>query len=311
MADKRVDEPTGTDFVGHEWDGIEELDTPLPRWWLIIFYASIIWAAAYTVAYPAWPLINSATQGVLGYSSRAELAEEMAAVEAERAPLRDAIAAIAIEDLPADEQLMQTAVQGGRSAFIVHCVQCHGSGAAGSTSYPNLNDDDWLWGGDIAAIEYTLIHGIRNPDHDETRISQMPAFGADGILNDRQIADVVSHVRTLSGAEEASAAAARGAELYTANCAVCHGENGGGDQSQGAPNLRDTIWLYGGDRAAITQTVANSRYGVMPRWGHRLDPVTIRMLAAYVWSLGGGETAPMAPDDTGEDPAEAQSNEPG
>lgn len=311
MADKRVDEPTGTDFVGHEWDGIEELDTPLPRWWLIIFYASIIWAAAYTVAYPAWPLINSATQGVLGYSSRAELAEEMAAVEAERAPLRDAIAAIAIEDLPADEQLMQTAVQGGRSAFIVHCVQCHGSGAAGSTGYPNLNDDDWLWGGDIAAIEYTLIHGIRNPDHDETRISQMPAFGADGILNDRQIADVVSHVRTLSGAEEASAAAARGAELYTANCAVCHGENGAGDQSQGAPNLRDTIWLYGGDRAAITQTVANSRYGVMPRWGHRLDPVTIRMLAAYVWSLGGGETAPMAPDDAGEDPAEAQSNEPG
>lgn len=311
MADKRVDEPTGTDFVGHEWDGIEELDTPLPRWWLIIFYACIIWAAAYTVAYPAWPLINSATQGVLGYSSRAELAEDLAAVEAERAPLRDAIAEISIEDLPADEQLMQTAVQGGRSAFIVHCVQCHGSGAAGSTGYPNLNDDDWLWGGDISAIEYTLIHGIRNPDHDETRISQMPAFGADGILNDRQIADVVSHVRTLSGAEEASAASARGAELYTANCAVCHGENGGGDRTQGAPNLRDTIWLYGGDRAAITNTVTNSRFGVMPRWGHRLDPVTIRMLAAYVWSLGGGETAPTVPDDEGEDVVEAQSNEPG
>ncbi|RED16298.1 cytochrome-c oxidase, cbb3-type subunit III [Parasphingopyxis lamellibrachiae] len=311
MADKRVDEPTGTDFVGHEWDGIEELDTPLPRWWLIIFYACIIWAAAYTVAYPAWPLINSATQGVLGYSSRAELAEDMAAVEAERAPLRAAIAEISIEDLPADEQLMQTAVQGGRSAFIVHCVQCHGSGAAGSAGYPNLNDDDWLWGGDMAAIEYTLIHGIRNPNHDETRISQMPAFGADGILNDRQIADVVSYVRTFNGAEEASAASARGAELYTANCAVCHGENGGGDQTQGAPNLRDTIWLYGGDRAAITNTVTNSRFGVMPRWGHRLDPVTIRMLAAYVWSLGGGETAPTVPDDEGEDVAEAQSNEPG
>lgn len=313
MADKRVDEPTGTDFVGHEWDGIEELDTPLPRWWLIIFYACIIWAAAYTVAYPAWPLINSATQGVLGYSSRGELAEDMAAVEAQRAPLREAIANIAIEDLPADEQLMQTAVQGGRSAFIVHCVQCHGSGAAGGPGYPNLNDDDWLWGGDMAALEYTLIHGIRNPDHMDTRISQMPAFGSDGILDARQIGDVVSYVRTLNAAEEESAASARGVELYTTNCAVCHGDNGMGDRSQGAPNLRDTIWLYGGDRAAITDTVTNSRYGVMPRWGQRLDPVTIRMLAAYVWSLGGGEAPPVAPEDENEgaDVAEAENNEPG
>jgi len=297
MAEKRVDEPTGTDFVGHEWDGIEELDTPLPRWWLIIFYACIVWAVAYTVAYPAWPLINSATQGVLGYSSRDALAEDMAAVEAERAPLREAIANIAIEDLPADEQLMQTAVQGGRSAFVVHCVQCHGSGAAGGPGYPNLNDDDWLWGGDLRAIEFTLTHGIRNPDHDETRISQMPAFGSDGILDDRQIADVVSHVRTLNDAEEASAGSARGAELYTTNCAVCHGPTGAGDRSQGAPNLRDTIWLYGADRAAITDTVTNSRFGVMPRWGHRLDPVTIRMLAAYVWSLGGGEAPALAAEE--------------
>jgi len=297
MAEKRVDEPTGTDFVGHEWDGIEELDTPLPRWWLIIFYACIVWAVAYTVAYPAWPLINSATQGVLGYSSRDALAEDMAAVEAERAPLREAIANIAIEDLPGDEQLMQTAVQGGRSAFVVHCVQCHGSGAAGGPGYPNLNDDDWLWGGDLRAIEFTLTHGIRNPDHDETRISQMPAFGSDGILDDRQIADVVSHVRTLNDAEEASAASARGAELYTTNCAVCHGPTGAGDRSQGAPNLRDTIWLYGADRAAITDTVTNSRFGVMPRWGHRLDPVTIRMLAAYVWSLGGGEAPAVAAEE--------------
>ncbi|QLC26517.1 cytochrome-c oxidase, cbb3-type subunit III [Parasphingopyxis algicola] len=306
---KRVDEPTGTDFVGHEWDGIEELDTPLPRWWLIIFYATVIWGLGYTVFYPAWPLINSATQGVLGYSSRGALAEEMAAVEAQRAPLREAIANIAIEDLPTDQQLMQTAIQGGRSAFVVHCVQCHGSGAAGSEGYPNLNDDDWLWDGDMEAIEYTLIHGIRNPDHIETRISQMPAFGADGIFDDGQISDVVSYVRTLSGAEDESAASARGAELYTANCAICHGENGQGDRTQGAPNLRDSIWLYGADRASITDTVANSRYGVMPRWGHRLDPVTIRMLTAYVWSLGGGEAAPAAAET--EEVAEVETDEPG
>lgn len=309
MAEKRVDEPTGTDFVGHEWDGIEELDTPLPRWWLIILYASIIWGIAYTIAYPAWPLVNSATEGVLGYSSRAELAEDMAAVEIQRAPLREAIVAISIEDLSADDQLMQTAIQGGRSAFVVHCVQCHGSGAAGSAGYPNLNDDDWLWGGDMAAIEYTLVHGIRNPDHDETRLSQMPAFGRDGIFNDRQIDDVVSYVRTLNGAEELSTASERGATLYTANCAVCHGADGTGDRTQGAPNLRDAIWLYGRDRAGITETVANSRYGVMPRWGERLDPVTIRMLTAYIWSLGGGEASPITLE--GEDVAEAEADEPG
>lgn len=306
---KRVDEPTGTEFVGHEWDGIEELDTPLPRWWSIIFWATVVWGLAYTVAYPAWPLINSATEGVLGWSSRAALAEDLAEVEAERAPLREAIANIDINDLPQNEQLMQTAVNGGRSAYVVHCVQCHGSGAAGSEGYPNLNDDDWLWDGTMEGIEYTLIHGIRNPDHVETRISQMPAFGADGILTDAQISDVVSYVRTLSGDEEASAASARGLELYTANCAVCHGENGGGDRTQGAPNLRDNIWLYGSDRASITDTVTNSRYGVMPRWGHRLDPVTIRMLAAFVWNLGGGELPPAEPE--GEELAEAEGDEPG
>lgn len=286
---KRVDEPTGTEFVGHEWDGIEELDTPLPRWWSIIFWATVVWGLAYTVAYPAWPLINNATEGVLGWSSREALAEDLAEVEAERAPVRDALARIPIERLPEDSELMQAAIRGGRSAYQVHCVQCHGSGAAGSPGYPNLNDDEWLWGGDLRAIEYTLIHGIRNPDHAETRISQMPAFGADGILNDRQIGDVVSYVRVMSGAEEQSTSAQRGEAIYGTNCAICHGANGEGDRSQGAPNLRDAIWLYGGDRATLTESVTYSRYGVMPRWGHRLDPATIRMLAAYVYSLGGGE----------------------
>ncbi len=305
----RVDEPTGTEFVGHEWDGIEELDTPLPRWWSIIFWATVVWGLAYTVAYPAWPLINGATEGVLGYSSRADVAADIAAVEAERAPLREAIGAIDINDLPADEQLMQTAIQGGRSAYVVHCVQCHGSGAAGSTGYPNLNDDDWLWSGDMEGIEYTLIHGIRNPDHLETRLSQMPAFGTDGILDDRQISDVVSYVLTFSGAEEESAASMRGAELYTANCTVCHGPNGEGDRTQGAPNLRDAIWLYGSDREDITDSVANSRFGVMPRWGHRLDPVTIRMLTAYVWSRGGGEVSQVETEAEGEDAADPASEE--
>lgn len=289
MSDKRIDEPTGTEFVGHEWDGIEELDTPMPRWWLIIFYATVIWGLAFTVFYPAWPLIDSATSGILDWSSREQLAEEMRAVEAERAPIRDALARIQIERLPDDSALMQQAVQGGRSAFQVYCVQCHGSGAAGGPGYPNLNDDDWLWGGDLRAIEYTLIHGIRNPDHAETRQSMMPAFGADGILNGDQIGDVTAYVQAISGRQDAGAAARRGAAIYQTNCAICHGPEGRGDRQFGAPNLTDRIWLYGGSAAEIRQQIMQPSHGVMPRWGHVLDDVTIKMLAAYVYSLGGGE----------------------
>ncbi len=295
---KRIDEPTGTQTVGHEWDGIEELDTPMPRWWLWTFYATCVWALGYVILYPAWPLIDSATAGTLGWSSRADLAAELAAETQRRAPMLTALSAVAPDALLRDERLMRAAIAGGESAYKVHCVQCHGSGADGirpGSGYPNLNDDDWLWGGTITDIEYTLVHGIRNPDHAETRISAMPAFGRDGILETAQIADIVSHVRVLSRQESASASAQRGAALFTANCAVCHGTAGEGQRSLGAPRLNDGIWLYGGTRAALTQTITNSRQGVMPRWGNRLDAVTIRMLAAYVHARGGGEVAAPAP----------------
>jgi cytochrome c oxidase cbb3-type subunit 3 len=219
----------------------------------------------------------------------------MTAETERRAPMLSAIAATPANALPANEKLMNFAIQGGSAAFKVHCIQCHGSGATGGgKAYPSLADDDWLWGGDMASIEYSIVHGIRNPDHAETRISQMPAFGRDGILDSRAITDVVSHVRFVSGQEKASASSARGAKIFADNCAVCHGPTAGGDRAVGAPNLRDGIWQYGGDRAAITASVTNSRQGVMPRWGNRLDPATIRMLAAYVHSRGGGEAAPAA-----------------
>lgn len=289
---KRIDQPTGTETVGHEWDGIEELDTPMPRWWVLTFYATIIWGIGYVILYPAIPLVNSATEGLLGWTSRGEYREQVAARETELEPIRQALVSTDIRKLNGSPELLQQAIEGGRSAFKVHCVQCHGSGAAGSKGYPNLNDDNWLWGGDLEAIEYTLIHGIRNPDHEQTRFSQMPAFGKDGILQPGEIQDLVSYVRLLSGGEKPSAAARRGAVLFEANCAVCHGPDGKGDRTQGAPNLTDAISLYGLDRATLTETITNSRYGVMPRWGQRLDPATIRMLAAYVHSLGGGETLP-------------------
>jgi cytochrome c oxidase cbb3-type subunit 3 len=298
MAEKkRIDQPTGTETVGHEWDGIEELNTPLPRWWLMIFYATIVWSIGYVILFPALPGISGATKGILGWNSRAELAKQMDGVARERAPILSAIAATPIEALPGKPELLNAAVQGGKAAFKVHCVQCHGSGADGvrpGSGYPNLNDDDWLWGGDLKSIEYTILHGARNPDLAETRMSQMPAFGRDGILTPAQVQDVVSHVRTLSKAENASASSRRGAALFEANCAVCHGPDGKGMRQFGAPNLTDGIWLYGGGRAAIAQTVTNARQGVMPAWGGRLDAVTVKMLAAYVHSLGGGEANPPA-----------------
>jgi len=286
---KRIDEKTGTSTVGHEWDGIEELDTPMPRWWLITFYACILFAAVYVVLYPAWPLVDRATTGVLGWSSRGQLAKEVAREGVRRAPIEEALARIPIERLPENSELFQAAVAGGSAAFKVHCVQCHGAGAAGTTGYPNLNDDDWLWGGDLKAIHQTLVNGIRQPGNDETRTSVMPAFGRDGLLQPAEVQDVVSYVRVISRQEKPSEAARRGATLFENNCVACHGPQGKGLREFGAPNLTDGIWLYGGDRDSLTQTVTNSRYGVMPAWGHRLDPVTMKMLAAYVHSLGGGE----------------------
>lgn len=303
---KRIDAPTGTETVGHEWDGIEELDTPMPRWWVIAFWATIVWGIIYVVLYPAIPLANSATQGIWNWSSRGQLAAEMQAETRRRAPITSALAAIPVDQLAGNERLYQAAVEGGRAAFKVHCVQCHGSGAAGSAGYPNLNDDDWLWGGDLNAIHYTLTHGIRQPDHDQTRFSQMPAFA--GVLSTGEIDAVTSYVRSLSGLEKASAKTATGATIFGNNCASCHGADGKGMREFGAPNLADGIWLYGGDKASLTTTVNQARYGVMPRWNNRLDAVTIKMLAAYVHSLGGGEAAPAPVVAPAPDPAKVAAN---
>lgn len=302
MAGKRIDEATGVSTVGHEWDGIEELDNPMPRWWLWALYASILWGVVYVILYPAWPLVDRATAGVLGWSSRGQLEQELAADQQKRAPIHAAIARLPAERIADDPALHQAAVEGGRSAFQMHCVQCHGSGAAGSAGYPNLNDDEWLWGGSLSEIEYTITHGIRNPDHQTTRQSMMPAFGRDGILQPGEIGDIVSHVRFISRQEKDSPSARRGSQLFADNCAICHAADGTGDRQFGAPDLTDAIWLYGGDRDTLTATVTHSRNGVMPAWGGRLDPVTIKMLSIYVHSLGGGEAPPSDKTPGGEAP---------
>jgi len=286
---KRIDAPTGTETVGHEWDGIEELNTPLPRWWLYTFYATIAFSLVYVVLYPAWPLIDSATTGTLGWSSRGQLSADMQAADAARAGVRAKIAATPIEALPADPGLMQAAVAGGAAAFKVNCVQCHGAGAAGSPGYPNLNDDDWLWGGTLTDIETTLTNGVRWDANPATRSTLMPAF--EGSLDAGQVNALASQVLSLSGKARPDPV---GAKLFADNCAACHGPTGGGMPAMGVPALNDAIWLYGGTAADVKKQVLAPRHGIMPAWKGRLDAVTIKMLAAYVHSRGGGQDAAAA-----------------
>jgi cytochrome c oxidase cbb3-type subunit 3 len=282
-------DPNGVGTTGHEWDGIQEYNNPLPRWWLYIFYATIVFAAVWVVLYPALPGIKGNTPGILGTTARGELATQMAAVEAQRAQALAELDRIALPDLPKNPALMQAAVRGGEAAFKLHCSQCHGSGAAGGIGYPNLNDDDWIWGGDMESIRHTIAHGVRHEADPDTRLSMMPAFGRDGILNPSEISQVVEYVLGLSGAEHDAGKARRGSVIFAQQCAACHGATGEGNRDLGAPNLANGIWLYGGDRAALTYTVTNARAGVMPAWSERLDERTIRKLTAYVHSLGGGE----------------------
>lgn len=288
MVKKHGDPSDDVGTTGHEWDGIEELNKPLPKWWLYIFYATIIWGIGYWILYPAWPLVSSHTKGYLGYSQREKVSEDLEQAQADKAAFRDRIADADLETIQSDPELLDFALAGGAAAFGDNCAPCHGRGAQGFPGYPNLRDDVWLWGGQLDAIHQTIQHGIRADDPD-TRNSQMPAFGKLGMLKADQINDVAEYVLSLSGNAEDQAAAERGAEIFAAQCAACHGAEGEGNQALGAPSLGDELWLYGGDKATVVETITNSRSGMMPAWSGRLDAATIKELAIYVHSLGGGE----------------------
>ena len=275
--------------TGHEWDGIEEYNNPLPRWWLWVFYATIIWGVWYTIAYPAWPMISGATQGYLGYSTRANVQTEIEAAEAANAQINERLASAELASIPGDDELAGYARSAGEAVFNTWCVQCHGREGGGFVGYPTLSDDSWLWGGTMEAIHTTVTHGIRNDEDPDARYSQMPAFGRDELLTEEEVVQVVNYVMSLSGEPQDAEAAAAGEEVFTYNCAACHGENAMGMEEQGAPNLTDAIWLYGGDYDTIYETVWNSRFGVMPPWQERLTEAEIRAVAAYVHQLGGGE----------------------
>ncbi len=285
---KEVDKLTGTATTGHEWDGIRELNTPLPRWWLWLFYICIIWAVGYWILYPAWPMIHGATQGVLGWHARAAVETDLKELHAERAPMMAKINAASLEQIATTPELLDFARAEGRVAFADNCAPCHGAGGGGGKGYPNLNDDDWLWGGKLAQIEQTITHGARSGD-DKGHQGNMPAFGRDNILKPDQISTVADYVRSLSGLSvEKGANLAEGKKIFEANCSVCHGADGKGNQQVGSANLTDKIWLYGSDKETIVQTITNGRGGVMPAWGGRLPPATIKALTVYVWTFGGG-----------------------
>jgi cytochrome c oxidase cbb3-type subunit 3 len=285
---KEIDATTGTETTGHEWDGIKELNTPLPRWWLWVFYASVVWAIGYWFLYPSWPLLTGYTHGVLDQSQRDDVAKAVQQLKSNREEMGRALVNAPLEKIEADPNLQQFALQAGKSTFGDNCATCHGSGAQGFKGYPNLNDDVWLWGGKLEDIRRTLTYGVRS-SHAETRQSQMPAYGRDKLLEPKQIDDLTQYVMSLSGRKADAQAVARAQTDFKDQCAACHGDDGKGKREFGAPNLTDREWLYGGEPADIRAQIVNGRGGVMPAWGQRLDPVTIDALAVYVHSLGGGE----------------------
>lgn len=282
------DATTGQDTTGHEWDGIKELNTPLPKWWLYTFYACIVWGVIYTVMFPSWPTLHSHFNGVSGWTRRGEVTAALDAQKAAQAATREKIVAMDIESIRKDPALMGYVQAAGRVAFADNCAACHGAGGAGGKGFPTLADDDWIWGGKPDQILQTITYGIRNTN-ENSRVSDMPRFGADGLLTKEQIGDVADYVLSLSGTQGNAAAIERGATVFAENCAACHGEKGEGNQDVGAPRLSDGIWLYGGDRKTVVETITYARRGSMPAWIERLDPATVKVLATYVHALGGGQ----------------------
>lgn len=290
-----TDKISGVQTTGHEWDGLKELNNPLPRWWVWVFVVCCIWSAWYFVVYPSWPIPGGATKGTSGYTEYKELEASQAEIAARQQAYLEKFNKASFDDIMKDKELYAFAVAGGNAAFKTNCAVCHGSGAEGSKGFPNLNDNDWLWGGKISDIYTTIQYGIRS-GHEQARTSQMPSFGKDGILDKGQIDSVVEYVMSISKGEAKDSMP--GYKVFQENCAACHGADAKGGREFGAPNLSDNIWLYGGEKEDITNTVVNAHAGVMPTWKARLDDATIRQLAIYVHQLGGGEP------ETGAAPAE-------
>ncbi len=282
---KEIDKLSGVETTGHEWDGLKELNNPAPRWGLWVFLITVIWPVGYWVVYPAWPTLSGHTKGSFGWTQYEKLKQEQGEIDTKQQAWLAKFRKASFADIKKDPELYEFARAGGAVAFKENCAACHGTGAEGRKGYPNLNDDDWLFGGSMEAIYKTLKVGIRSP-HPDTRTTMMPAFGRDGILKKDEIAAVADYVIDLNSN---AADTGNGAKIFAENCASCHGAKGEGNRDMGAPKLNDAIWLYGNDRKTLIETISNARAGVMPTWENRLNEDTLRQLTIYVHSLGGGE----------------------
>lgn len=289
MTHKEIDAPTGTETTGHSWDGIKELNTPLPRWWLIVFWITVLWSIGYWVLMPSWPGLSGYLKGARNHSERANVDSALATIKAARDDqMKALLSAGSVENIEKDPSLFQYAITAGESLFGDNCATCHGAGGAGNVGYPALVDDDWLWGGSLADIQASLQYGVRST-HPQTRTNLMQAYGRDGLLRPDQISDLVEYVVSLSGDDANADEAARAAPIFAQHCASCHGDDGRGNMKLGVPNLTDAIWLYGGGRGDIHNSLHAGRGGVMPAWSGRLSEEQITVLAVYVHSLGGGQ----------------------
>ncbi len=290
MAVGERDPHSGHQTTGHEWNGIKELNTPVPRpvWFFLI--ATAIFAIAYWVLMPAWPLGRTYTRGLLGMDQRAIVAGQVTKASLDRAVWTQRIARLDIAQIRADPALMKAVREDGHRLFGDNCAACHGSDARGGTGFPNLTDRDWLWGGSPDDIAKTIAVGVNSPASKETRNSQMLAFGRDKLLDNKSVLAVADYVRSLSDPANARSAGAvtlaAGRAVFAANCVACHGPDGRGNTTLGAPDLTDRTWLYGGDAQSVYTTIFEGRQGEMPAWGERLNPIDRKIL--LVWLLDRG-----------------------
>lgn len=276
------DEISGQDTTGHEWDGIKELNTPIPRVVTWAYRLTILFSVGYWIFYPAWPYVTDFTRGLSGYSSRATVIDKVETADQELASFDASLLAGSIDQLADDPDIRAKYEASTSILYADNCAACHGQGLKGQTGFPNLVDTAWLWPSTPEEIEITLQYGI-NSGHGEERYAEMSAFGRDEILEPQQITELIAYVQSISGLEHDVALASNGPELFEENCSSCHGENGEGGLESGAPTLTDNVWIYGSDGDALYESIWNGRQGVMPSWEDRLTPAEIRKLALYVY----------------------------